>query len=171
MENSRLSSKLAGRLDLPGSSGVLTVGVGHEDSRPAGASASHVPDAGCSITVRPALQLFCTGACCRASACLQKAARFLWWWSLKSEPGMQIKQEKDRQKKGAALMKTVSQARKAMASINMLADAMTSVGQGRSGDTGAGGAPGETAALVDGASSKMPAEDGEWEVFKDMVCC
>ena len=38
---------------------------------------------------------------------------------------MQIKQEKDRQKKGAALMKTVSQARKAMASINMLADAMT----------------------------------------------
>ena len=89
----------------------------------------------------------------------------------KTESGMQMKQEKDRQKKGAALMKTVSQARKAMASMNMLADAMTSVGQGRSGDTGAAGAPGESAAIVDGASSKMPAEDGEWGVFKDMVCC
>lgn len=80
---------------------------------------------------------------------------------------MQIKQEKDRQRKGAALMKSVSQARKAMTSVNLLAEAMTSV-QGRSGD--ANGATAESGNAVDGTAGKKATEDAEFGVFKDMVC-
>ena len=175
MENSRLSSKLAGRLDLPGSSGVLSDVGEREGGRPARAGASLGADASCSLTVRLPLQYLCwrvlSGGC--TDPRVQDEALVACCDVGNTEQGsvVQIKQEKDRQRKGAALMKTVSQARKAMASMNMLAEAMSSVGQGRSGDTGAAGAPGESACVVDGTSSKMPAEDGEWEVFKDMVCC
>lgn len=80
---------------------------------------------------------------------------------------MQLQNESYRRRKGAVLMKSVSQARKAMASMHVLAEAMNSV-QGQ-GETGAISFQGESGMVVDGSMVEPSAQDAEMGIFKDMV--